>query len=73
MSETQRYTSFGSLTDRMLYIVDMLAEGHTAAEIARDMRLAQPTVVNVITHTIRRLQLHNRKELIREYIEWVEA
>lgn len=73
MSETQRCISFGELTYRMLYIVDMLSEGHTTAEIARDMGLAQQTVTNVITNTMRRLQLHDREELVREYLEWVDA
>lgn len=73
MSETQRCISFGELTYRKLYIVDMLAEGHTTAEIARDMGLSQQTVANVITHTMRRLQLHDREELVREYLEWVAA
>jgi DNA-binding NarL/FixJ family response regulator len=58
-----------SLTDRELEVLRLIAKGLTARQVAERLVLSHRTVQNHIQNTLRKLQLHNRAQLVRYAIE----
>ncbi|GIW72895.1 MAG: DNA-binding response regulator [Planctomycetota bacterium] len=57
------------LTHREREVLKLLAEGHTVKEIAELLKLSQKTVDTHKTNLMRKLDIHNRVELVRYAIE----
>ncbi|MDX6295605.1 MAG: hypothetical protein QOH50_4680 [Kribbellaceae bacterium] len=57
------------LTDRETEVLRLVARGLTARQIATRLVLSHRTVENHVQNTLRKLQLHNRAELVRYAIE----
>ena len=57
--------SYGGLTPREQEVLKLLAEGNTAREIADQLVLSISTVQTHRSHIMRKLDLHNRAELIK--------
>lgn len=57
--------SYGGLTPREQEVLKLLAEGNTAREIADLLVLSISTVQTHRSHIMRKLDLHNRAELIK--------
>jgi len=57
------------LTDRETEVLRLVARGLTAKQIATRLVLSHRTVENHVQNTLRKLQLHNRSELVRYAIE----
>lgn len=57
------------LTDRETEVLRLVARGLTAKQIAARLVLSHRTVENHVQNTLRKLQLHNRAELVRYAIE----
>ncbi|MGW7685602.1 response regulator [Kribbella sp. NPDC054772] len=57
------------LTDRETEVLRLVARGLTAKQIATRLVLSHRTVENHVQNTLRKLQLHNRAELVRYAIE----
>jgi DNA-binding NarL/FixJ family response regulator len=57
------------LTDRETEVLRLVARGLTARQIASRLVLSHRTVENHVQNTLRKLQLHNRAELVRYAIE----
>jgi DNA-binding NarL/FixJ family response regulator len=57
------------LTDRETEVLRLVARGLTAKQIASRLVLSHRTVENHVQNTLRKLQLHNRAELVRYAIE----
>jgi DNA-binding NarL/FixJ family response regulator len=58
-----------TLTARETEILRLVARGLTARQIASRLTLSHRTVENHVQNTLRKLQLHNRVELVRYAIE----
>lgn len=54
-----------SLTQREWEVVDLLAEGATTADLARELQLSQATVRTHIKHILGKLGVHSRDEAVR--------
>jgi len=57
------------LTTRETEVLRLVARGLTAKQIAARLVLSHRTVENHVQNTLRKLQLHNRAELVRYAIE----
>jgi DNA-binding NarL/FixJ family response regulator len=57
------------LTDRETAVLRQVATGRTARQIADALVISHRTVENHVQSTLRKLQLHNRVELVRYAIE----
>jgi two-component system response regulator NreC len=57
--------SFDGLTDREREILQLIAEGQTAAQIAEDLNISPHTVQSHRDNIMTKLDLHNRAALIR--------
>lgn len=57
------------LTDRETEVLRLVAKGMSYKEIAERLVLSHRTVQNHVQNTLRKLQLHNRVELVRYAIE----
>jgi DNA-binding NarL/FixJ family response regulator len=57
------------LTDRETEVLRLVSRGLTAKQIATRLVLSHRTVENHIQNTLRKLQLHNRAELVRYALE----
>jgi DNA-binding NarL/FixJ family response regulator len=57
------------LTDRETEVLRLVARGLTARQIATRLVVSHRTVENHVQNTLRKLQLHNRAELVRYAIE----
>ncbi len=57
------------LTDRETEVLRLVAKGLTYKQIAARLVLSHRTVQNHVQNTLRKLQLHNRVELVRYAIE----
>ena len=57
------------LTERETDVLRLVARGLTARQIAARLVLSHRTVENHVQNTLRKLQLHNRAELVRYAIE----
>jgi DNA-binding NarL/FixJ family response regulator len=57
------------LTERETEVLRLVARGLTARQIATRLVLSHRTVENHVQNTLRKLQLHNRAELVRYAIE----
>jgi DNA-binding NarL/FixJ family response regulator len=57
------------LTERETEVLRLVARGLTAKQIATRLVLSHRTVENHVQNTLRKLQLHNRAELVRYAIE----
>jgi len=57
------------LTEREVEVLRMVAKGLTARQVAERLVLSHRTVQNHVQNTLRKLQLHNRVELVRYAIE----
>ena len=57
------------LTGREPEVLRLVARGLTAKQIAERLVLSHRTVENQVQNTLRKLQLHNRAELVRYAIE----
>jgi DNA-binding NarL/FixJ family response regulator len=57
------------LTERETEVLRLVARGLTAKQIASRLVLSHRTVENHVQNTLRKLQLHNRAELVRYAIE----
>lgn len=57
------------LTPRETEVLRLVARGLTARQIASRLVLSHRTVENHVQNTLRKLQLHNRVELVRYAIE----
>ncbi|TQJ16433.1 LuxR C-terminal-related transcriptional regulator [Kribbella jejuensis] len=57
------------LTDRETEVLRLVARGLTAKQIATRLVLSHRTVENHVQNTLRKLQLHNRAELVRYALE----
>ncbi|MFI7066667.1 response regulator [Kribbella sp. NPDC050124] len=57
------------LTERETEVLRLVARGLTARQIADRLVLSHRTVENHVQNTLRKLQLHNRAELVRYAIE----
>jgi DNA-binding NarL/FixJ family response regulator len=58
-----------TLTERETEVLRLVARGMTAKQIAARLVLSHRTVENHVQNTLRKLQLHNRAELVRYAIE----
>jgi RNA polymerase sigma factor (sigma-70 family) len=59
----------GNLTDREREVLQLVAEGYTSREIADLLHLSMKTVQNHRTKILRKLDLHDRGDLIKYAIE----
>ena len=57
------------LTERETEVLRLVAKGLTYKQIAQRLVLSHRTVQNHVQNTLRKLQLHNRVELVRYAIE----
>ena len=57
------------LTERETEVLRLVAKGLTARQIAERLVLSHRTVQNHVQNTLRKLQLHNRVQLVRYAIE----
>ncbi|MGH4012356.1 MAG: response regulator [Pseudonocardiaceae bacterium] len=57
------------LTPRETEVLRLVAKGHTYRQIADRLVLSHRTVQNHVQNTLRKLQLHNRVELVRYAID----
>jgi DNA-binding NarL/FixJ family response regulator len=57
------------LTERELEVLRLIAKGLTAKQVAQRLVLSHRTVENHVQNTLRKLQLHNRTQLVRYAIE----
>ena len=57
------------LTDRETEVLRLVAKGLSYKQIAERLVLSHRTVENHVQNTLRKLQLHNRVELVRYAIE----
>ncbi len=57
------------LTPREYEILRMVAKCRSYRQIAEELALSHRTVQNHVQNTLRKLQLHNRVELVRYAIE----
>ncbi|HLU41512.1 MAG TPA: response regulator transcription factor, partial [Microthrixaceae bacterium] len=57
------------LTERETEVLRLVAKGLTARQIADRLVLSHRTVQNHVQNTLRKLQLHNRVQLVRYAIE----
>ena len=57
------------LTDRETEVLRLVAKGLTYKQIAERLVLSHRTVQNHVQNTLRKLQLHNRVQLVRYAIE----
>ena len=58
-------SSFDGLTDREREILQLIAEGKTAPQIAEDLHISPHTVQSHRDNMMMKLDLHNRAALIR--------
>ena len=58
-----------TIADRETEVLRLVARGLTAKQIATRLVLSHRTVENHVQNTLRKLQLHNRAELVRYAIE----
>ena len=58
-----------SLTERETEVLRLVAKGLTARQIGERLRLSHRTVESHVQNTLRKLQLHNRAQLVRYAIE----
>jgi len=58
-----------ALTDRETDVLRLVAKGLTAKQIGERLRVSHRTVESHVQNTLRKLQLHNRAQLIRYAIE----
>ncbi|HZX04375.1 response regulator transcription factor [Kribbella sp.] len=66
LGEYRRLGTTGpQLTDRETEVLRLVARGLTAKQIATRLVLSHRTVENHVQNTLRKLQLHNRAELVR--------
>lgn len=74
MSDSERDAAFGALDNyRLLYMVDLAADGICARRIAEELKLQRNTIAWNMARLSRRLGFANAKEMYREYLKWVEA
>ncbi|MET0740274.1 MAG: response regulator transcription factor [Candidatus Nanopelagicales bacterium] len=57
------------LTEREVDVLRLVAKGLTARQVAERLVLSHRTVENHVQNTLRKLQLHNRAQLVRYAIE----
>ena len=57
------------LTDRETEVLRLVAKGMSYKQIAERLVLSHRTVQNHVQNTLRKLQLHNRVQLVRYAIE----
>ena len=57
------------LTERELEVLRLVAKGMSYKQIAERLFLSHRTVQNHVQNTLRKLQLHNRVQLVRYAIE----
>ena len=57
------------LTDRETDVLRLVAKGMTARQIGARLGLSHRTVETHVQNTLRKLQLHNRSQLVRYAIE----
>ena len=69
MSEPAAGPDHPELTDRETEILKMVAKGMSYKQIAERLFLSHRTVQNHVQNTLRKLQLHNRVQLVRYAIE----
>ncbi|MGL6073896.1 MAG: response regulator transcription factor [Fimbriiglobus sp.] len=60
-------TSFDDLPPRLLQVLNALLEGDTERQIALKLNLSRHTVHEHVTRLYRRLEVHNRAELLAAY------
>lgn len=58
-----------ALTERETEVLRLVAKGLTARQIGERLRLSHRTVESHVQNTLRKLQLHNRAQLVRYAIE----
>jgi DNA-binding NarL/FixJ family response regulator len=59
-----RYVSFGSLTDREIKVLTLLADGSDTAEVGRRLFCSERTVKHIIHDLTRRLNVRNRTQAV---------
>lgn len=64
--ETPLAERLGRLTTQQLRIFQMIARGQLNKQIAYDLEITEPTVKSHVTAILRKLELRDRKQLIRE-------
>lgn len=64
--ETPLAERLGRLTTQQLRIFQMIARGQLNKQIAYDLDITEPTVKSHVTAILRKLELRDRKQLIRE-------
>jgi DNA-binding NarL/FixJ family response regulator len=67
--ESTSDSSRPQLTERETEVLRLVAKGLTYAAIADRLVLSRRTVENHVQNSLRKLQLHNRSELVRYAIE----
>ncbi|MFV8780946.1 response regulator transcription factor [Microbulbifer sp. SA54] len=65
-SESALAEKLGQLTPQQLKIFQMIAQGMLNKQIAFDLDITEPTVKSHVTAILRKLELRDRKQLIRE-------
>ncbi|MBB5211364.1 response regulator [Microbulbifer hydrolyticus] len=65
-SESALAEKLGQLTPQQLKIFQMIAQGMLNKQIAYDLDITEPTVKSHVTAILRKLELRDRKQLIRE-------
>jgi DNA-binding NarL/FixJ family response regulator len=58
-----------AITERETEVLRLVAKGLTARQIGERLRLSHRTVESHVQNTLRKLQLHNRAQLVRYAIE----
>jgi DNA-binding NarL/FixJ family response regulator len=69
MDETPSDPTRERLTERETEVLKMVAKGMSYRQIADRLVLSHRTVQNHVQNTLRKLQLHNRVQLVRYAIE----
>ncbi|WP_051687293.1 response regulator transcription factor [Microbulbifer sp. HZ11] len=65
-TESALAEKLGQLTPQQLKIFQMIAQGMLNKQIAYDLDITEPTVKSHVTAILRKLELRDRKQLIRE-------
>jgi DNA-binding CsgD family transcriptional regulator len=68
--DSDRFQTSASLSDRELEILDLVANGLTNDQIAKELEISKRTVDNHVSNIIKKTGTKNRVELVRWALHW---
>lgn len=67
---SNKFENSASLSERELQIIELVANGLTNLEIAKQLEISKRTVDNHISNILTKTKTDNRVELVRWAIQW---